>query len=183
MSLPCPHCGSQETFSNRNPEDFKSIVPHDVQGNFVEAPIFTGKPGPVSVVRPAGTTGTSVTPNSASTSSPSSLSSLVSPAVLTTSVSPSPPSATESPASLMTNLEEAVQILESIEEEQQNEKPPLRRLSRPSTRVTDSSLSARVDNLEKAVKRIEADVKAVMESQRAIEKMLKGETGRIILKK
>jgi hypothetical protein len=38
MNFPCPHCGSDESFHNRSVDDFKPIVPVELQGDFTEPP-------------------------------------------------------------------------------------------------------------------------------------------------
>ncbi len=38
MKFPCPHCGSEESISNRSADDFKMIVPKEFQGDFDEPP-------------------------------------------------------------------------------------------------------------------------------------------------
>lgn len=38
MKLPCPHCGSDESFYDRSADEIKSIVPEELQGNFDEPP-------------------------------------------------------------------------------------------------------------------------------------------------
>ncbi|UCG00706.1 MAG: hypothetical protein JSW11_13935 [Candidatus Heimdallarchaeota archaeon] len=38
MKFPCPHCGSDESFHDRSADDFKPIVPIELQGNFEEPP-------------------------------------------------------------------------------------------------------------------------------------------------
>lgn len=38
MSFPCPHCGSDESFYDRSAEEFKPIIPTELQGDFTEPP-------------------------------------------------------------------------------------------------------------------------------------------------
>lgn len=38
MNFPCPHCGSDESFYDRSAEEFKPIIPTELQGDFTEPP-------------------------------------------------------------------------------------------------------------------------------------------------
>ncbi len=38
MSFPCPHCGGEETFEDRVEEEFRPIVPVEIQGTFDKPP-------------------------------------------------------------------------------------------------------------------------------------------------
>ncbi|MFX1284589.1 MAG: hypothetical protein ACFFB5_13090 [Promethearchaeota archaeon] len=38
MKFPCPHCGSDESFYDRSAEEFKPIIPTELQGDFDEPP-------------------------------------------------------------------------------------------------------------------------------------------------
>ncbi|NHJ01692.1 MAG: hypothetical protein EAX86_06085 [Candidatus Heimdallarchaeota archaeon] len=69
MSFPCPHCGSQETFEDRTEEEFKPIVPVEIQGTFDKPPppLTSGRPrfaSPTSSPRPATPIATPRTPTS-----------------------------------------------------------------------------------------------------------------------
>ncbi len=44
MSFPCSHCGSEESFTDRKADDFKPIVPIELQGDFEEPPEFISDP-------------------------------------------------------------------------------------------------------------------------------------------
>ncbi|MHA1966645.1 MAG: hypothetical protein ACW964_02470 [Candidatus Hodarchaeales archaeon] len=44
MKFPCSHCGSAESFADRKTNDFKAIVPIDLQGDFEEPPEFISDP-------------------------------------------------------------------------------------------------------------------------------------------
>lgn len=48
MKLPCPHCGSDDSFHDRSADDFKPIVPVELQGNFEEPPPPIASPGSFS---------------------------------------------------------------------------------------------------------------------------------------
>ena len=57
MSFPCPHCGGEETFEDRTEEEFRPIVPVEIQGTFDKPPppLSSGKswsPPPRSTSRP-----------------------------------------------------------------------------------------------------------------------------------
>ena len=36
MSFPCPHCGSDQEFTDREPDEIKPIIPLDLQESFQE---------------------------------------------------------------------------------------------------------------------------------------------------
>ena len=38
MNFPCPHCGSDQSMTDRTEEDIKPIVPLELQGEFAEPP-------------------------------------------------------------------------------------------------------------------------------------------------
>jgi len=44
MKLPCSHCGSEKSFADRKIDDFKPIVPIELQGDFEEPPEFISDP-------------------------------------------------------------------------------------------------------------------------------------------
>jgi hypothetical protein len=44
MNFPCSHCGSEESLADRKTDDFKPIVPVELQGDFEEPPEFISDP-------------------------------------------------------------------------------------------------------------------------------------------
>ena len=44
MNFPCSHCGSAESFADRKTDDFKPIVPVELQGDFEKPPEFVSDP-------------------------------------------------------------------------------------------------------------------------------------------
>ncbi len=49
MSFPCSHCGSEESFSDRKADDFRPIVPIELQGDFSQPPEFISPPSSISI--------------------------------------------------------------------------------------------------------------------------------------
>lgn len=54
MKFPCPHCGSDESYYDRSAEEFKPIIPVELQGDFEEPPPPVSTPGytPVQEMKP-----------------------------------------------------------------------------------------------------------------------------------
>ncbi|MHA2247980.1 MAG: hypothetical protein ACXADY_23740 [Candidatus Hodarchaeales archaeon] len=165
MKFPCSHCGSEESFADRKIDDFKPIVPVELQGDFEEPPKFISDP--------------SLTPTPSSTGS-NTKPVFKPPVPKESSDAPPPPLKVPSIKS-----EVKPEILEGPPQVSSSSKGSAMKAAIGISRVVDgmatkteetgyrTSIKRRLLDIENTIQEIHVDIQSLIAGQQHIESMLK----------
>lgn len=178
MSFPCSHCGSEESFADRKSDEFKPIIPVELQGDFEEPPGFISDPSMMVTPLSTESKATPVVKPPIQKES-SGISSTT--ATVSSSKSKAGPDTLEGPPKIP--LQEP--ILEGPPkmplQDPSSSKPPIKEsLSRVVdgmvTKTEDASYRNFVKNrfleIDTILQNIQSDIKSLIEGQKQIESML-----------
>ncbi|MFX0017016.1 MAG: hypothetical protein ACFFB2_18940 [Promethearchaeota archaeon] len=163
MSFPCSHCGGEESLADRKSDDFKPIVPIDLQGDFAQPPEFNPNPSSTSIPL---STELKTKPISEPTSKGLSEAFSTSPIVSSSELDVEP-SILEGPPHVPTPLKgppmkEAQNISRVVE----------RMVTKTEDTDYRSFVKQRLLEIETAIQSIQTDIQSLIEGQKHIENML-----------
>ncbi|MHA2202525.1 MAG: hypothetical protein ACW991_02440 [Candidatus Hodarchaeales archaeon] len=169
MSFPCSHCGSEESLADRKTDDFKPIVPVELQGDFEEPPKFISDPSltpaPLSTESDTKPVSKPPVPKESSNVSP------------TPTIVPSPKSDVK-PGTLEGPPKMPAQVPTSSKGSPMKEALGISRVVEGMATKTEETgyrtfVKHRLLDIETAIQSIQTDIQTLIEGQKHIESMLK----------
>ncbi|MHA2226243.1 MAG: hypothetical protein ACXAC8_13625 [Candidatus Hodarchaeales archaeon] len=170
MNFPCSHCGSEESFADRKTDDFKPIVPVELQGNFEEPPEFVADSSSIPT----------------SLSNDSDAKPVSKPPVLKESsyTPPTPPIVTPPKSDVKPDSLEGPPIIPpqpptSLKRSPMEEAHNISRVVEGMVTKTEETgyrtfVKHRLSDIEATIQSIKSDIQSLIEGQKNIENMLKG---------
>ncbi|MFX0183739.1 MAG: hypothetical protein ACFE95_11705 [Candidatus Hodarchaeota archaeon] len=159
MSFPCSHCGGEESFADRKTDDFKPIIPIELQGDFEKPPEFISDPSytPTPLSTESNTKPVSKTPVPKESSGVSST-----PTIIPPSKSNVDPGILEGPPNSppMTEAHSISRVVEGM-------------VTKTEETSYRTFVKHRLLEIETTIQNIQTDIRALIKSQKHIENMLK----------
>lgn len=161
MKFPCSHCGSDESFADRKTNDFKAIVPVDLQGDFEEPPEFISDPStPFTSLSTESSTKPVSKPPVPKPSSDASPKSDVKSGFLEGPSKVPPQVPTSSTNSPMKGAHEISRVVAGM-------------VTKSEETEYRTFLKNRLSDIETTIQSIQTDIQSLIEGQKNIERMLK----------